>query len=114
MKRILSILCIAAVLAMALPASATSYPGYVRNWWVETNGNLTFYLLDPASQSSFVPGLCGGNYTLKADQMNYDAALLSLVGAAWHGTKVLLEVSTCNGNANILDMVKVCTWTGDC
>ena len=114
MKRILTSLLAAVMLAVALPASATSYYGYVRNWWVQENGDIIFYFLD-ATNVNYVTGLCGwGLYVLQAGKANYDETYSSLLLAAKNNYKVLMEVTTCSGNVNIIKMAKVCTWTGDC
>lgn len=114
MKRLIISLAVAVLLTASLPASATSYPGYVRNWWVEENGDITFYFLNQ-DNSAYVTGLCGwGNYRLKVTSANYDEVYDSLKLAAKNGYKVLMEVTTCDSSINVIKMVKICTWTGDC
>jgi hypothetical protein len=95
-------------------AEATSYAGYVRNWWVNENGDITFYFLDSAN-NTWITGLCGwGNYNLKAGNANFDEVYSSLIKAAEKSYKVLMEVTECDVSTNIIKAVKVCTWTGDC
>ena len=114
MKRIITSLIAAVMLAVSLPASATSYGGYVRNWWVQENGDITFYFLNQ-DNSAYVTGLCGwGIYVLQAGKANYDETYSSLLLAAKNNYKVLMEVTTCSAQINIIKMAKVCTWTGDC
>lgn len=114
MKRILTSLFAAILLAASLPAQATSYGGYVRNWWVQENGDLTFYFLD-ATNTNWVTGMCGSAlYVLQVGKTNFNQTYPSLLLAAKNSYKVLLEVTTCSGNVNIIQMTKVCTWTGDC
>lgn len=114
MKRLIISLAVAVLLTASLPASATSYPGYVRNWWVEDNADLTWYFLNQ-DNSAYVTGLCGsGVYRLKVTNANYDVAYDSLKTAARNSYKVLMEVTTCDSNINVIKMVKICTWTGDC
>ncbi len=114
MKRIITSLVAAALLAVALPASATTYYGYARNWWVQENGDITFYLLN-ADNSAYVNGMCGSPlYVLLVTNANFDEAYSSLMLAAKNGYRVGMETTTCNSNINVIKMVKVCTWTGDC
>lgn len=95
-------------------AQATSYGGYVRNWWAESNGDIMFYFLTQ-DNSAYVTGLCGsGNYRLQASNGNFDTVYSSLLIAAKNNYKVLMEISSCSSSINIIDIVKVCTWTGDC
>ncbi len=102
------------LLVLALPAHATSYGGYVRNWWVQENGDITYYFLD-VTNANYITGLCGqGLYTLRIDQSNYDEVYSSIMLAAKNNYKVLMEVTDCSGQTNIIKMVKICTWTGDC
>lgn len=114
MKRILASLFATALLAVTIPAQATSYGGYVRNWWVQENGDFTFYFLDQTN-SNWVNGMCGSAlYVLQVGKANYNQLQVSLLMAAKNNFKVLMEVTTCSGTTNIIKMAKVCTWTGDC
>jgi len=114
MKRIIATILTAITLAVSLPAQATSYGGYVRNWWVQENGDITFYFLD-ATNSNWVNGFCSSPiYVLQVGKPNYTQLYSSLLMAAKNNYKVLMEVTTCSGNQNIIKMAKVCTWTGDC
>lgn len=114
MKRIIASIVASVMLAAPLLVSATSYGGYVRNWWVQENGDITYYFLD-ATNSNWVVGMCGSAlYVLQAGKANYDEVFASLKLAARNNYKVLMEVTTCSGNQNLIKMVKVCTWTGDC
>lgn len=114
MQRFITSLLSAITLAVAAPASATTYGGYVRNWWVQENGDITFYFLD-ATNSNWVVGLCGSPlYVLQAGKTSFDETYSSLLLAAKNNFKVLLDVTTCSGNQNLIRIAKVCTWTGDC
>ena len=114
MKRIITSLVAAILLATASLTNAASYGGYVRNWWIQENGDITFYFLD-ATNSNYVTGMCGwGIYVLQVGKANYDETYSSLLLAAKNNYKVLMEVTTCSGQINIIKMAKVCTWTGDC
>lgn len=114
MKRFTIPLLAAIMLAVATPASATSYGGFVRNWWVEENGDISYYFLNEAN-TAYVTGLCGwGVYRLKVGQANYNELYTSLLLAVKNNYKVLMEVATCSAQINIIKMAKVCTWTGDC
>lgn len=120
MKRIILSLIAAALLAVSLPASAASYYGYIRNWWVEENGDISFYFLsnpdvNTTTPSQYVTGLCGwGVWRLKVGQANYSELYLSLLMASRNNYKTILEVTTCSAQVNIIKMAKVCTWNGDC
>lgn len=114
MKRVFASLIAAILLAASIPAQATSYDGYVRNWWVQENGDFTFYFLDQTN-SNWVNGMCGSPlYVLQVGKANYNQLQVSLLLAAKNSYKVLMEVTTCSGTTNIIKMAKVCTWTGDC
>lgn len=114
MKRFITSLIAAALLIAALPASATSYSGYARNWWVQENGDITYYLLN-ADNSAWVNGMCGSPlYVLQTGKTNFDEVYSSLMLASKNGYRVIMEVTACSSNINIIKMVKVCTWTGDC
>ncbi|TXH01275.1 MAG: hypothetical protein E6R05_05870 [Candidatus Moraniibacteriota bacterium] len=114
MKRIITSLVAAILLATTTLSQATSYGGYVRNWWVQENGDFTFYFLD-ATNSNWVTGMCGSAlYVLQMGKTNYTQLQVSLLMAAKNNYKVLMEVTTCSGSMNIIKMAKVCTWTGDC
>lgn len=108
------------MLAAALPISAASYYGYVRNWWVEENGDTTWYFLSNSDVSTtttahYVGGYCGaGVYRLKVTNANYDEVYDSLKTAAKNNYKVIMEVTSCEGTINVIKMIKVCTWNGDC
>jgi hypothetical protein len=109
-----SLLAAFALATVAIPAQATTTNGYVRNWWVEENGDINFYLLN-SNNSAYVNGVCGSPlFRLKVGQANYDQAYTSLTLAAKNGYMVGMEVTTCDGTNNVIKMVKVCTWTGDC
>ena len=120
MKRIPVSFLAVILMAASLPASATSYYGYVRNWWVEENGDINFYFLsnpdvNTTTTSQYVTGLCGwGNYRLKINQANFAPTYASLLMASKNNYKVIMEVTVCAGNINIVKMAKVCTWNGDC
>lgn len=114
MKRILASLLAAMLLVASIPVQATSYGGYVRNWWVQENGDFTFYFLDQTN-SNWVNGMCGSPlYVLQVGKTNYNQLQVSLLLAAKNNYKVLMEVTVCSGTTNIIKMAKVCTWTGDC
>lgn len=114
MKRKLVSILLAIGLLTSHVTQATSYAGYVRNWWVEENGDIMFYFLD-STNSTWITGLCGwGNYKLKVTNANFDEAYASLIKAAEKSYKVLMEVTDCDASINVIKAVKVCTWTGDC
>lgn len=120
MKRLITSLAAAAILSAALPASAASYYGYVRNWWVQENGDITFYFLSNPDLSTttsahYVGGFCNaGIYTLQADKPNFNQLYTSLLLASAKNYRTILEVTSCGPNYNIVKMAKVCTWNGDC
>lgn len=120
MKRIITSLAAATLLAASIPASAASYYGYVRNWWVQENGDITFYFLsnpdvNTTTPSQYVGGYCNaGIYTLQADKPNFHQLMASLMLAASKNYKTIMEVTSCGPNYNIVKMAKVCTWNGDC
>lgn len=59
MKRTLaSLLAALTLVTVAIPAQATTTNGYARNWWVEENGDINFYLLN-SNNSAYVNGVCG-------------------------------------------------------
>ncbi len=114
LKRALVSLVATAMLTASFSASATSYAGYPRNWWVEENADITWYLLNQ-DNSVWVNGLCGSPvYRLKVTNANYDAVYDSLKMAARNGYRVQMEVVACDSNVNVIKMVKICTWIGDC
>lgn len=114
MKRIITSLLAAALLATTLPASATSYNGYARGWWVETNGDITFSFLN-VDNTVYVTGMCGsGSYRLKVANANFDEVYSSTVLAAKNSYKMFMEVVACEGTVNLIKMVKVCTWATEC
>lgn len=93
---------------------AGEYAGYVRNWWVEENGNITFYVLNETN-TAYVNGLCGsGVYRLKVSNANFDEAFTSLKDAAIRSYMVRMYVTACDGTINVIRQPKICTWTGDC
>lgn len=114
MKKTLKAAVALALLIFAIPASATSYYGYARNWWVEENGDITYYLMNETN-TAVVNGMCGSSiYRLKVGQVNYNELYTSILLAAKNNYRVAMEVTTCNGTVNVIKMTKVCTWTGDC
>lgn len=120
MKRLITSLAAATLLAASIPTSAASYYGYVRNWWVEENGDISFYFLsnsdvNTTTAGQYVTGLCGwGVWRLRADQMNFNQLYTSLLVASAKNYKTILEVASCSAQINLIKMAKVCTWNGDC
>lgn len=114
MKRIITSLIAVALFATTLPANATSYYGWIRNWWVEENGDISFYVQNETN-TAYVTGACGwGVWRIKIGQANYNELYTSLVLSAKNNYKTVLEVTTCSGQINIIKMAKICTWTGEC
>lgn len=102
------------MLMASVPASAASSTGYVRNWWVEDNADITWYLLNQ-DNTVYIAGPCGvGLFRIKVASANYDTAYDSLKSAARNSFRVVLEVTACESGINIIRAVKVCTWIGDC
>ncbi|MFA9262669.1 MAG: hypothetical protein ACEQSB_04985 [Undibacterium sp.] len=115
MNRILAAFLATILLATSISAQAASYGGYARNWWVEANGDITFYLWNIDNTAS-VAGMCGANvYRLRTTNANFDEAYASFLLAAKNSYKVWMEVTTCAGTVNLIDMAKICTTTAvDC
>ena len=99
---------------------AMSYYGYVRNWETEPSGDTVFSVLSNSDVNTtavgqYVMGYCGsGAYRLKVVSGNYDETFLSLLRAVEKNYRVLMNVTSCENNINIIDSAKICSWTGDC
>ena len=114
MNRILATLLATVLLAISIPAQATSYGGYIRNWWVEPSGDINFYLYN-VDNTAVVNGMCGANtYRLRTTNANFDEAYASFLLAAKNSYKVWMEVSSCAGTNNLIDQAKICTYLADC
>lgn len=121
MKRIITTIVAATTLAVVVPAQAGNHYGYVRNWQPELTRDIIFDILsnpdvNTTTVSQYVIGSCGsGAYRMKANNPSFTENYIALLMAAKNNYRVMLYVTNCDANnVNIIDTVKVCTWTGNC
>lgn len=109
MKRIVIVFAVCVLLfASTISAKAGEYQGYLRNYWVESNGDLTFYL-DSST------GMCGSIvYKVQKSKSNFNELYPALMLALSKGYMVSLVVTSCSGSYNYIDFAKVCNFAGDC
>ncbi|MCK9378561.1 MAG: hypothetical protein M0P97_00240 [Candidatus Moranbacteria bacterium] len=109
MKRIAMVFAVCTFLFVsATSATAGEYLGYLTNYWVESNGDLTFYL-DSST------GLCGSTvYKVRKSQSNFNELYPALMLALAKGYEVDLVVTSCTGSYNYVDFAKICNAESGC